>query len=119
MYAKDDERGAWDAVATCFFIDTAKNILRYLEVLNRVLPIGGVWANVGPLLWHFEHDKDSIELSLDEVLELVPKFGFALEEHRLLEPQQYTGTGGMLRHYYTPVFWVCRKARESDMAPPV
>lgn len=119
VYAKDEEHGAWDAVATCYFVDTAKNVLRYLEVLNRVLRVGGVWANVGPLLWHFEHDKDSIELSVDELVALLPHFGFAIEEQRMLPPQQYTGTGNMLMHVYTPVFWVCRKTRDIDMAPPV
>ena len=119
VYAKDEERSAWDAVATCYFVDTAKNVLRYLEVLNRVLRVGGVWANVGPLLWHFEHEKDSIELAVDELVALLPQFGFAIEEQRMLPPQQYTGSGNMLMHVYTPVFWVCRKTRDIDMAPPV
>ncbi|WFD34260.1 carnosine N-methyltransferase [Malassezia cuniculi] len=119
VYAKDCEHNEWDAVATCFFIDTAKNLLRYLEVINRVLRVGGVWANVGPLLWHFEHDSDSIELSLEEVMELLPRFGFEIEERRTLERQQYTGSGGMLAHLYMPEFWVCRKTREIEMAPAV
>ena len=28
----EDQRGAWDAVATCFFIDTAHNVAEYIEV---------------------------------------------------------------------------------------
>ena len=121
VYAKEEERGAWDVVATCFFIDTAKNILRYLEVINAVLPVGGLWVNAGPLLWHFEHDPDaSVELTLEEVLELLPHFGFEMEEQRTLEPQTYTGIpNSMLSHLYTPVFWVCRKVRDHTMAPAV
>lgn len=34
--------GAWDAVVTCFFIDTAHNIVEYLEVIARALKPGGV-----------------------------------------------------------------------------
>jgi hypothetical protein len=32
VYSAPDQAGAWDCVATCFFIDTAHNVLRYLEV---------------------------------------------------------------------------------------
>lgn len=37
----------WDVVATCFFIDTAKNIIRYLEVIHKILKPGGTWINIG------------------------------------------------------------------------
>lgn len=38
---------------TCFFIDTAHNVLRYLEVIQHVLRLGGYWVNLGPLLYHW------------------------------------------------------------------
>lgn len=34
--------GAWDAVVTCFFIDTAHNIVEYIEIISRILKEGGV-----------------------------------------------------------------------------
>jgi hypothetical protein len=34
--------GAWDAVVTCFFIDTAHNIVEYIEIIARILKPGGV-----------------------------------------------------------------------------
>lgn len=73
----------WDAVVTCFFIDTAHNIIEYIEIISRILKDGGVsssvvmslttlvfvppsyqfinpwliewqvWINLGPLLYHF------------------------------------------------------------------
>lgn len=88
VYSKAEEKRAWHVVATCFFIDTAKNVIRYLETLNNLLPIGGHWINAGPLLWHFENsgnskagtgDNLSIELTLDELVQLLPKMGFELE----------------------------------------
>ena len=88
VYSKPEEKRAWHVVATCFFIDTAKNVLRYMETLNHVLPIGGHWINAGPLLWHFENsgasrggsgESLSIELTLDELVQLLPKMGFELE----------------------------------------
>lgn len=46
--------GQWDAVLTCFFIDTAQNIVTYIETIATLLREGGVWINLGPLLYHFE-----------------------------------------------------------------
>jgi len=34
--------GVWDAVVTCFFIDTAHNIVEYIEIISRILKDGGV-----------------------------------------------------------------------------
>lgn len=34
--------GAWDVVVTCFFIDTAHNIVEYIEIISRILKDGGV-----------------------------------------------------------------------------
>jgi carnosine N-methyltransferase len=44
--------GAYDAVATIFFVDTAKNFMEYARVVQRLLKSGGIWINVGPLLWN-------------------------------------------------------------------
>ncbi|KAI3624731.1 hypothetical protein CBS14141_003159 [Malassezia furfur] len=122
VYAKPEERHAWNCVATCYFLDTAKNALRYMEVINALLPVGGLWINVGPLLWHFEHDAHtpSLELTLDEILALLPQLGFVVEELHMLPAQSYTGSAhSMLAHQYCPVFWVCRKVAEHEMAPAV
>ncbi|CDS01400.1 uncharacterized protein SPSC_06386 [Sporisorium scitamineum] len=129
VYSKLDEKRAWHVVATCFFIDTAKNVLRYLETLNHLLPVGGHWINAGPLLWHFENsgnsrggagDSLSIELTLDELIQLLPQMGFELEERRSLSPTPYTGMlNGMLQYHYLPEFFVCRKVQDVEAAPVV
>merc|ERR1711865_487293 len=64
-----DQIGEWDAVATCFFIDTAKNIFSYIRTLAAIVRQGGALVNCGPLLYHFaDNDEDiSIELSWEEV----------------------------------------------------
>ena len=38
--------GVWDAVVTCFFIDTAHNVMEYIEIISRILKDG----RVSPLL---------------------------------------------------------------------
>jgi carnosine N-methyltransferase len=39
--------GAWDAVVTCFFLDTAPNACVYIETINAILKPGGYWINLG------------------------------------------------------------------------
>ena len=59
------EIGKWDAVVTCFFIDTAKNIVDYLETIYKILKKGGVWINAGKL--PFPPDIDVPEKLLQKV----------------------------------------------------
>ena len=37
----------WDCVVTCFFIDTAHNVIEYLEKIYHILKPGGYWINIG------------------------------------------------------------------------
>ncbi len=65
---------------TCFFIDTAKNIIDYIETIHNVLKTGGVWINFGPLQYHFaEIQEYSLELSLQQVEHIVLASGFDFE----------------------------------------
>ena len=86
VYSQPDFEGAFDAVLTCFFIDTAHNVLQYLDILWSVLRPGGVWINHGPLLWHWADahtylatQEMSIELPLDVLLRCAAQRGFVLE----------------------------------------
>ncbi len=56
LYGDEDHQNAYDAVVTCFFLDTAPNFIRYIETIRNCLKQGGIWTNIGPLLWHFEND---------------------------------------------------------------
>jgi carnosine N-methyltransferase len=42
--------GAWDVVVTCFFMDTAKNIIEYMEVIHKTLKQNGTWINIGKII---------------------------------------------------------------------
>lgn len=60
LYSDAAHAACYDAVATVFFIDTAPNLLRYVETIRHCLVPGGVWVNVGPLLWHWEEGGGSM-----------------------------------------------------------
>jgi hypothetical protein len=48
------EENKWDCIASSFFLDTARNIIVYLETIWKILKPGGVLINLGPLLYHFD-----------------------------------------------------------------
>ena len=77
-----DQEKQWDAILTCFFIDTAKNILQYIRTIARILPEGGIWANLGPLLYHFSDvtNEISIELSYQEIRQVILRYFIILKE---------------------------------------
>ncbi|KAJ5005057.1 Carnosine N-methyltransferase [Colletotrichum sp. SAR 10_66] len=137
LYADAEHADAYDAVATVFFLDTAPNLIRYLETIHHCLRPGGVLINFGPLLWHFEnnapgnHGKDtdgdgehdynnssgiadpgSFELSDDEVMALVERVGFVVERRETgIEAPYIHDRESMLSTTYRASFWVARKPR--------
>jgi len=40
----------WNAVCTTFFLDTAHNIIDYIENIYRILQPGGYWLNFGKII---------------------------------------------------------------------
>jgi len=40
----------WDCVSTVFFIDTAHNIVSYIETIWKILKPNGYWINLG---WYY------------------------------------------------------------------
>ena len=53
VYGAPEQKKQWDAIATCFFIDTAHNVVEYLQIIADCLKPGGIWVNFGPLLFHW------------------------------------------------------------------
>ena len=122
-YADDSSANSFEAVVTVFFIDTAKNFLNYARTVRHILKPGGIWINVGPLLWNcyengpparregdVDNDEDTrtrfekagqekggldvdvgqswdpkIELSNEEVLEVLQMLGFVVRKAEILE----------------------------------
>ena len=108
----------YDYIITLFFIDTSLNILATLEHIYTLLRPGGLWINLGPLLWT-SGAQASLELSLDELLHAVKETGFTLVDTDPKVPQcmtrrtidcEYThDETAMMRWIYKAEFWVARK----------
>ncbi|KAL2256251.1 hypothetical protein VTK26DRAFT_1927 [Humicola hyalothermophila] len=137
LYAQEDRAAAYDVVATVFFLDTAPNLIRYLDTIFHCLKPGGILVNIGPLLWHFEGrvwdrdegedgsgdankdtsgiaDPGNFELTDEEVMELVAQVGFEIEWHETgIEAPYISDTESMLQTTYRASAWVARKPREA------
>ena len=66
LYGDEEHKDLYDAVVTCFFLDTAPNVIRYVETIRNALKPGALWVNVGPLLWHFEGREQRTEGTAQE-----------------------------------------------------
>lgn len=121
-YSSPDDAGTFSVVITIFFVDTAPNVLQYIETIHHVLEPNGLWINLGPLAWHFEPDIDSatsrvggsIELTLSELVSVIQKSGFVFEkgqglEQRTISMPYMANNKAMLTYLYDAEFWVVRK----------
>lgn len=111
VYSKETERGRFDCVVTMFFIDTAHNVVEYVETLRAALKPGGLWINLGPLLFHYADMSSelSIEISYDELRALVARCGFQIEVERTVQTGYCQNTNSMLQFVYNTQFFVARK----------
>ena len=133
LYGIEEHKNTFNAVVTVYFIDTAPNLIRYIETIRNCLQDGGLWINLGPLLWHFadrapseEHrskgnqgprektgieEPGAFELTDEEVLILVEKMGFDIEKREI----RNGGAGyiqnpeSMLQNVYRTSHWIAKK----------
>ncbi|EPY30932.1 hypothetical protein STCU_03771 [Strigomonas culicis] len=121
VYAKEHQQRSWNAVATVFFIDTAHNIIEYLQIIYDLLVPGGYWVNCGPLLYHFADSAEdmSIELSLGELISVAQKIGFAVCCPPSFIDTTYTNNQRSMKQLvYRCAFFVLQRPLD-DAAPAV
>ena len=112
-YGIRNQFNQWDCIVSCFFLDTAHNILEFIEIFACLLKIGGYIINFGPLLYHFESMEDpSLELTNEELLQALPSMGFEIVESSNDHTCLYTtNRKSMLQTTYNASFWVARKVK--------
>eukprot|EP01052_Picozoa_sp_SAG31_P037823 SAG31_NODE_4947_length_2843_cov_1.582362_3_plen_152_part_00 len=129
-YSKAEHKGQWDAVVSCFFVDTAEHPLVYLRTIKHCLRKGGYWINCGPLLWHHE---SGLNLSVEELLGAAQRAGLQLVEQRTIpsvslpvlaaallqllravfsQVRYCYDSGSLMRTSYELPFWVCQSTDE-------
>lgn len=105
-----DQAGEWDAVASAFFLDTAKNIFLYIRVIASMLRPGGLFINMGPLLFHYSHmpSQVSVELSWEELRPFICRYFDFLEEE-VREATYTTNPGSMQAVKYRCKYFVAKR----------
>ena len=129
VYLHPSRASTFDAVTTCFFVDTAPNILNYIRTIKHVLVKNGkgIWVNLGPLLYHWADAasylpsaevaevEPSIELPLEEVLRAVAEAGFEIVELKTGVAASFNGTPrSMLRSGYACAQWTAVLRKEEE-----
>jgi len=138
VYANQKE--CWDAVVTCFFLDTAPIVLEYIEAIHRLLRPGGVWINFGPLLYHWargdraggggegdERFAKSVELNWEDMRHVMVGAGgegvrddgweFEIAKEEFREGVTYAADGrSMMRTVYDCLFFVAIKKVRGEEA---
>ena len=120
IYSRPEQHGKWNVIVSCFFIDTAHNILEYLEIMSKCLVINGYIINLGPLLYHFEDQSDpSIELTYNEIMNILPIFGFKIiyerKRENALKCAYAQNPNSMIQNYYNCAFWIAQKIKDVDI----
>lgn len=110
----------YDVVLTYFFIDTARNLMSYFDTIKDVLRKGGVWINLGPLLYG---TRPFLQLSLEDILTVTEAMGFQFLETdavcgtptyseqtvRSIEAVYSFDHMALTKNAYNAQFWVARK----------
>ncbi len=122
-------KDGYDIVVTLFFIDTSVNIIATLEHIHSLLRPGGIWINLGPLLWTEPGEQARLEPSLEEVLGIAERVGFKIQDRRrqnrtkadsveerqlanlstTIECEYARDKKAMMRFAYRAEFWVAAK----------
>ena len=142
IYGQMREKGAWDCVAACFFLDTSPCVVEYLLVIHHMLRPGGYLMNFGPLLWHWsgpamrpdDHsveeynarysylDKNymkSVDMAWEDVREIIINVGFEIVEERVGQSALYTADRrSMMNMNYHCVHFVARRKEGDNQTMP-
>lgn len=85
--------------------------MRYLFIF-RILKPGGIWVNLGPLLYHFSdiQGENSIEPTFENLELIIKMVGFEFLRCQTGMRTKYAqNPQSMLKSEYESLFWVCRK----------
>lgn len=92
---------------TLILLDSTK-----LPSTYSILKPGGIWINLGPLLYHYSDSEteSSIEPSCEELVEIIQAVGFEIMTNEPNVQTKYTqNRRSMYQSTYSSIFLVCRK----------
>ena len=108
-----DKINFFDSIVTCYFIDTANNIIEYIETIHNIVKLGGLWINFGPLLYHYTENESevSIELSWEEIKHIITGFGFEFKKIEFVKTTYSSNKDSMSQRIYNCIFFNAVKVK--------
>eukprot|EP01068_Selenidium_serpulae_P018711 Selendium_serpulae@DN6481_c0_g1_i1.p1 len=109
-----NQKAEWDGVLTCFFLDTAKNVILYVRTIANIIREGGLWANFGPLLYHYAETprEMSVELSWEELKTVIQQY-FTIVKEEWCDSYYTTNELSMMQvQYHCISFEAIRNGKE-------
>lgn len=93
-------------IVTCFFIDTAENMIQYFESITNLAkkyPGKKRWINVGPLKYG---TAAQVEFNQEEVSQIIQMFGWKMSKKEQRQLLGYlTNKSGLWQGYYDVLKW--------------
>jgi len=88
-------------------LDTANNIIEFVEHIKAILKPGGRWINLGPLLYHYADMpyEQSIELSCEELMYVIKQEGFVIEKEQICETTYTNNPRSMMKVVFQCAFF--------------
>uniref|UniRef100_A0A3B0MWA4 carnosine N-methyltransferase n=1 Tax=Theileria annulata TaxID=5874 RepID=A0A3B0MWA4_THEAN len=103
--AYDDFFEYFDGILTCFFLDTAKNVISYIRTIAKIIKKGGLWANIGPLLYHYaDLTHNSIELAWNEIEKIISNW-FTIENVEIKDANYTSNSLSMMKTQYKCIYF--------------
>merc|ERR1712151_66960 len=102
----------FDALVTCFFIDTATDLVELFNTMDGLLGEGGIWVNVGPLNWRKEAH---LKLTYDEIVTVWESMGYEFITKKRIDCDYHMPRGQkMYTESYQGALTVARKRPRPD-----
>lgn len=89
----------------------------FIETIYHILIPGGIWINLGPLLYHFSdiQNEESIEPTFEDIMLVINSVGFEVLSSKTGVRTKYAqNPQSMLKSEYESLFWICRKPLQSN-----
>ena len=105
------EAGSVDYVVTWFFIDTAHNVIEYVDLIENILKPNGIWINMGGLQYMYEpyEGESSIELAFKDLKGAIIDAGLIISQAKLIDNYEYFLEDSDVQRTYKCPYFTCTK----------
>jgi len=103
-------KNSFDAIVTCFFLDTAVDVSLYIGKVSDLLRTGGIWINFGPLTSCEPQYTNDISICWNQFRDKLPGFGLKVLDQEVGLGANYAASPSEIsKSHYDCVYFACTK----------